>query len=214
MTVSLLHLRDTKLNILKTLRRHPGRSSHPKYTIKKGALKNFAKFTGKEACNFIKKETLGQVFSCEFCEILKNTIFTEHLRAIGSILDVLWTLHICSIYTLYPGDTDRHREYADQIKCHFTAQKMKFSINNLITLYWRNTLWEHCMKSVQIRSIFWSVFSCIQSEYRKIQTRKYSVFVHFSCSGNFTYCAVFLMSQKFIYVDVFVHDLCRTQANI
>ena len=26
-----------------------------------------------EACNFIKKETLAQVFSCEFCEITKNT---------------------------------------------------------------------------------------------------------------------------------------------
>ena len=26
-----------------------------------------------EACNFIKKETLTQVFSCEFCEIFKNT---------------------------------------------------------------------------------------------------------------------------------------------
>ena len=26
-----------------------------------------------EACNFIKKQTLKQVFSCEFCEIFKNT---------------------------------------------------------------------------------------------------------------------------------------------
>ena len=26
-----------------------------------------------EACNFIKIETLTQVFSCEFCEISKNT---------------------------------------------------------------------------------------------------------------------------------------------
>ena len=25
------------------------------------------------SCNFIKKETPGQVFSCEFCEIFKNT---------------------------------------------------------------------------------------------------------------------------------------------
>ena len=28
-----------------------------------------------EACNFIKKETLE---CCEFCEIFKNTFFTEH----------------------------------------------------------------------------------------------------------------------------------------
>ena len=32
-----------------------------------------------QACNFIKKETLAQVFSCEFYEISKNTFFTEHL---------------------------------------------------------------------------------------------------------------------------------------
>ena len=30
--------------------------------------------------NFIKKETLAQVFSCEFCKISKNTFLTEHLR--------------------------------------------------------------------------------------------------------------------------------------
>ena len=33
-----------------------------------------------EACNFIKKETLAQVFSCKFCESFKNTSFAEHLR--------------------------------------------------------------------------------------------------------------------------------------
>ena len=32
-----------------------------------------------EACNFIKKETLAQVFSCEFCKISKSTFFIEHL---------------------------------------------------------------------------------------------------------------------------------------
>ena len=32
------------------------------------------------ACNFIKKESLAQVFSCEFCEISRNTFFTELLR--------------------------------------------------------------------------------------------------------------------------------------
>ena len=37
-----------------------------------------------QACNFIKKETLAQVFSCEFCEISKNNFFTEHLWATAS----------------------------------------------------------------------------------------------------------------------------------
>ena len=46
-------------------------------------LKNFAKFTGKHLyrslffnkalCNFIKQETLGQMFFSEFCETFKKT---------------------------------------------------------------------------------------------------------------------------------------------
>ena len=39
-----------------------------------------------EVCNFIKKEALAQVFSCEFCEISKNTFFTEHLWTTASVL--------------------------------------------------------------------------------------------------------------------------------
>ena len=31
-----------------------------------------------QACNFINNETLAQVFSGEFCEVFKNTDFTEH----------------------------------------------------------------------------------------------------------------------------------------
>ena len=54
----------------------------PRRLLSKGVLRNFAKFTGKHLCqslflslNFIKKETLAQVFSCEFSEISKNTFF-------------------------------------------------------------------------------------------------------------------------------------------
>ena len=41
----------------------------------------------------------------------------------------------------------------------------------------------HCVKSVQIRSYFRSVFSCIWTEYRKIRTRNNSVFGHISRSA-------------------------------
>ena len=60
---------------------------------RKDVPRNFEKFTEKhlsqnlffnkvaglrpglrpKACNFIKKETLAQVFSCKFCEISKNS---------------------------------------------------------------------------------------------------------------------------------------------
>ena len=42
------------------------------------------------SCNFIKKEILEQVFSCEFCEISENTFSTEHLRTTPS--DVWWQI--------------------------------------------------------------------------------------------------------------------------
>ena len=62
------------------------RSSCPEVFCKKVVLRNFGKFTGKHLCqslyfdkvagqasNFIKIETLAQVFSCEFSKISKNT---------------------------------------------------------------------------------------------------------------------------------------------
>ena len=37
------------------------------------------------ACNFIQKDALAQVLSCKFCEIFKNTFFTEHLWTTASM---------------------------------------------------------------------------------------------------------------------------------
>ena len=46
------------------------------------------------ACNFIKKETLAQEFSCEFCKIVQNTYFVEHLRpAVSGTSNHLWKNH-------------------------------------------------------------------------------------------------------------------------
>ena len=56
----------------------------------------------KKGCNFIKKETLAQVFSCEFYEISKNTFFTEHLRTTASISSfVFFMVLVHSIVTQY-----------------------------------------------------------------------------------------------------------------
>ena len=68
------------------------RTSHWRCSIEKGVLKYFTKFAWKHLCQslFFNKvaETLAQVFSCRFCEIFKNTFFTEHLRATALILFV------------------------------------------------------------------------------------------------------------------------------
>ena len=67
------------------------RSSHRSCSVKKGVLRNFAKFRGKQLCQslffnkvFIKKETLAQVFSCEFYETSKHIFSTEQLRTTAS----------------------------------------------------------------------------------------------------------------------------------
>ena len=36
-------------------------------------------------CNFLRKEALAQVLTCEICEIFKNTLFTEHHRKTASM---------------------------------------------------------------------------------------------------------------------------------
>ena len=41
-----------------------------------------------------KKETLAQVFSCEFCNIFKNTFFTEHLRTAASVTTILVVVYL------------------------------------------------------------------------------------------------------------------------
>ena len=53
------------------------KSSHQRCSIKKAFL---------EASNFIRKETLAQEFSCEFCGVFKDTFFTEHFRATASLV--------------------------------------------------------------------------------------------------------------------------------
>ena len=58
------------------------------FQIKKG----FQEYTIVRSSFFIKKETLAQVFSSEFCEISKNTFFTEHLWA--TVLNCFKTLNL------------------------------------------------------------------------------------------------------------------------
>ena len=44
---------------------------------------------GPKACNFIKRETLAQVFSCEFCKISKNTFSYRTSPVVASGISVL-----------------------------------------------------------------------------------------------------------------------------
>ena len=92
------------------------RSIRPEVFCRKGVLRNFAKFTGKhlrqsllfnkvaglrpKACNFIKKEILEQVLSCEFCGISKNTFFYRTPLVAASVLKISeWRIKL--VYCFY-----------------------------------------------------------------------------------------------------------------
>ena len=86
------------------------RANHRRCSVKKGILTGNSQenicardcFLIKlQAWGFVKKESLAQVFSCDFCEISKNNFFTKHLRAITSK----------NIY-IYTGSTFGHNNCA------------------------------------------------------------------------------------------------------
>ena len=58
------------------------------YPLKTSENLRFFYFSGdtkrKQAPNFIKKETLPQMFSCKICGIFKNTFFEENLQTTAS----------------------------------------------------------------------------------------------------------------------------------
>ena len=77
------------------------KSSHRRYSVRKGVLRNFAKLTGNSyarfsfliklqawPANLIRKQTLAKLFSSEFCEIFKNTFFIEHLWTTASDIKI------------------------------------------------------------------------------------------------------------------------------
>ena len=54
-----------------------------------------------EACNFITKKTLVQVFFCEFCEMSRNTFFIEHLWATASVNKITQNLFVQSSFDCF-----------------------------------------------------------------------------------------------------------------
>ena len=48
------------------------------------------KVASLQACNFIKKRTPTQVFSCGVCKVFKNTYFEEYLRTTAFVVSFSW----------------------------------------------------------------------------------------------------------------------------
>ena len=96
------------------------RSSHRRCSLRKGVLKNFA--ISPRVCNFIKKYTLAQVLSCEFCEISisKNTFPTEHL---GRLLLYMHQPIIYSLWIIFWTKSKNTNRYQEKSKISFPIEK-------------------------------------------------------------------------------------------
>ena len=78
-------------------------------------LKNFAKFTGKHLFQvlFFKKDTVAEEFFCEFCEISKNTYFTEHLWSAASAVSnktLKAAVQRCAVKKLFQKSSENSQE--------------------------------------------------------------------------------------------------------
>ena len=62
--------------------------------------------------------------------------------------------------------------------------------------------------------VFWSVFSCIRTEYRKIRTRKNSVFGQFSCSVKFWSFIALIVIVNQMLIDFKIHWIPFRKINL
>ena len=94
------------------------RSNHRRCSVKKVFLK-ISQNSRENTC--ARDSFLIKVFSCEFCEISKNTFFTEHLRTTPfkhtNFCDVVWSESAQYIHKFY-------------LKSYITCPGFGLSLNN------------------------------------------------------------------------------------
>ena len=119
---------------------------------------NASSYEKASACNFIKKETLAEVFFCEFCQVSKNTFSTKHLQK-QSFLDVLEkdVLKICSKFT---GEHPCESAISIKLLCNFieiTLQDLRSPVN---VLHFSEHLFPKNTSGSLILHLWWLLLSC------------------------------------------------------
>ena len=125
----------------------------------KGVLKNTVKFTGQLlhqsifliklqalTCSLIKKETLLQVFSCEFWEVFKNIFFREDLQGLHLVV-VLLLLTFKFCWNLDNSKFDKEQWFCSDV--FFTALGQLWKIKKEQKFY----IMQHFLREL----IVWSV---------------------------------------------------------
>ena len=105
--------------------------------------------------------------------MLKNRCHT-FVQVIPIDFSTLWTLHLKKWTIVILTCTPNHLHNIQAIRASLSASD--HFMRNWILCHMPKTKQSiqkrlHCMESVQIRSFFWSVFSCIRTEYRELQSK-------------------------------------------
>ena len=131
---------------------------------RKGVLRNFAKFTGKQLCQsyffnkvaglrtaiFLKKRLWRRCFPVNFAKFLRTSFFTEHLRC---LLLCRKTWKFSSVK--YSAMSSLLMKKTSSPRMFFTPKQAISSVTSLR---------EKCPYS----ELFWSAFCRIQTEYGEI----------------------------------------------
>ena len=131
------------------------RSSHRRCSVRKGVLRNFAKFTGNylrqslyfnkvaglrpEASNFIKIEALVLVFSYEFCEISKNNFLTEDVWRLLLSLMVTSFIHL---HLLHLYGISLHKKWSFLLWIYSVNVSKSAGNLGFGHIYWKNLYWK------------------------------------------------------------------------
>ena len=119
------------------------------------------------ACNFVKEETLAQVFSCEFCKISENSFFKGHLRATASLCSITksstvyyWTRKIVICYEKWYGELKSKlsilkskvnipfRYYLRFLKSNLAFHQPKMFFIDSIEMFLNSLLVQHELKKI------------------------------------------------------------------
>ena len=93
-----------------------------------------------QACSFVKKDTLAQLFSCEFCKIFKNSFFTEHLPETASEGNRIYSTLATLPLTLLCPDLILHLTFVlpqlfHALKCFFFLLEFFYPIKRVIYIF-------------------------------------------------------------------------------
>ena len=105
-----------------------------------------------QACNFIKKEPLAQVFSCEFCKISKNTFFYRTLLTAASYLS-----NIPKVKKSWVRQQAKsHQSFENGPQQVYFPKFFKLFRTNIPCI--QNANWTYVRRSDRIQGIFWKSY--------------------------------------------------------